>query len=358
MATPESRPPISPMQWATAREVLPHEALDFTPWLAENLHLLADVLGLDGLEIVATEWRVETFALDILARGTDADGDVEVVIENQYGHTDHKHLGQLLTYAAHAAAGGRRVLAVWLTEDVRPAHQAAVEFINRVAAEGSTFGMVLLRVRFAPARVGWHVHFEVDSEPNAFLSQPTPQTSRPRSATQGSFIEAVATVLDPLLENAGLRRRGAVNTRNGAVIYKFPPKLAVASLATARVVCSSTTTNVALFFERYPDAERNWATAEVLRRAYEGLVERYGIQVDDWHGSGATVKRDRILTQLPTGYTDGDAATVATQAAEFVNGFTQMMTEHPISDIERAVEQLASQAAAYAWGERGHEDNS
>lgn len=81
MSTPEQRPPISPIQWASARDVLPHEALDFTPWLADDLHLLAEVLGLDGLELVATEWRVETFAPDILAQGTDADGDVQVVIE-------------------------------------------------------------------------------------------------------------------------------------------------------------------------------------------------------------------------------------------------------------------------------------
>ena len=168
-------PTITALTWSSARDVLPHEPLDFTPWLADNLDLLHDVLGLDQLVLQSTEWKVETFALDILAQGSDADGDVTVVIENQYGATDHTHLGQILTYSAHAAAVGHRVLAVWITEEVRPAHLAAVEFINRIAAgDASTFGIVLLRVRFAPAPVGWHVHFEVASEPNAFLAQPVP----------------------------------------------------------------------------------------------------------------------------------------------------------------------------------------
>src|SRR3990170_4020883 len=101
---PLTPPVITPLTWASAKEVLAHEAHDFTPWLAANLDLLADKLGLDELELVATEWKVETFALDILAKGRDADGDVSVVIENQYGPTDHRHLGQILTYAAHAAA--------------------------------------------------------------------------------------------------------------------------------------------------------------------------------------------------------------------------------------------------------------
>lgn len=67
--------------------MLPHEAHDFTPGLAENLDLLADRLALDRLQPVARELQVDTFSLDILARGSDADGEVTVVIENQYGES-------------------------------------------------------------------------------------------------------------------------------------------------------------------------------------------------------------------------------------------------------------------------------
>jgi hypothetical protein len=340
------------MRWVGAKEVLPHEAHDFTPWLADNLDLLADVLGLDQLELVATEWKVETFALDVLARGSDADGEVNVVIENQYGFTDHRHLGQILTYAAHAAAGGHRVLALWLTEEVRPAHLAAVEFINRVASEGSTFGMLLLRVRFAPAPAGFHVYFEVESEPNAFLSQPTPGpgAKTPGDAARAAFIEAVVAELDPLLEPTGLRRRGAIQTRFGAATYRFPAKLEVARVATARVICSAETTNVALFLERYPDSRMNWAAAELLRRSYAPLLDQYGLHVDTWHGSGPKVKRDRVITRLPIGYASGDqaetATDVATQAGNIISRWTDMFTNQPIAGIDEEITSLAETAGA------------
>lgn len=49
------------------RSVWPHEALDFTPWLAkeENIELLADTLGID-ISVDETEADVGDFHLDIL----------------------------------------------------------------------------------------------------------------------------------------------------------------------------------------------------------------------------------------------------------------------------------------------------
>ena len=73
------------------RELLKHEASDFTPWLAEdnNLQALAEALGLSELELVAFEHLVGDFKLNILC----TDGDQQVVIEKQLEQTDHKHLG-------------------------------------------------------------------------------------------------------------------------------------------------------------------------------------------------------------------------------------------------------------------------
>ena len=39
------------------REIWPHEALNFTPWVAENVDLLAEAVG---LEITVDETGVET----------------------------------------------------------------------------------------------------------------------------------------------------------------------------------------------------------------------------------------------------------------------------------------------------------
>lgn len=347
MSTHSTLPVISPMRWVPARDVLGHEAHDFTPWLAANIDLLAETLGLDTLELEATEWKVESFALDVLARGSDADGEVTVVIENQYGATDHRHLGQLLTYAAHAAARGGRVLAVWLIEEVRPAHLAAVEFLNRVAAEGAVFGIVLLRVRFAPAPEGWHVHFEVESAPNAFLTQPSPGTSRGGSragVTKAEFIDAVASHLDPVLQTAGMHRRSEGLRRHGAAAYQPPAGTALAKLATARVVCAAQTTNVGLYLQRYTDPVDNWAAAEVLRRHYEPLIDEYRLRVDAWHTSGLEKKRDRVLTRLAGGYANSSPAEIATQAGDVLTAWARMLTDHPIGDFEQQVTELAADA--------------
>ena len=56
------------------RKVWPHEALDFTPWLAEeeNLMLLSDAVGLE-ITVEETESSVGDFNVDIYATETGTD---------------------------------------------------------------------------------------------------------------------------------------------------------------------------------------------------------------------------------------------------------------------------------------------
>ena len=64
------------------RKIWPHEALDFTPWIAqdENITLLADAVGLD-ITVDETESSVEDFNVDIFA--TETGTDRKIIIENQ-----------------------------------------------------------------------------------------------------------------------------------------------------------------------------------------------------------------------------------------------------------------------------------
>ena len=86
------------------------EEQDFTPWLAkdENIGRLSDAIGLE-LQVEGIEVPVGPYSADVLAK--DASGNY-VVIENQYGKTDHSHLGQILTYAATLGA----TAVVWIAE--------------------------------------------------------------------------------------------------------------------------------------------------------------------------------------------------------------------------------------------------
>jgi hypothetical protein len=108
--------------------------MNFTIWLAQqsNLDLLAEKIGVP-LQFEAVEKAVGPFAADILAK--EADTDRWVIIENQLTPTDHGHLGQLLTYAAGLEA---RTI-IWIAEDFREEHRAAIDFLNRATTEEFAF---------------------------------------------------------------------------------------------------------------------------------------------------------------------------------------------------------------------------
>lgn len=81
------------------RTVWPHEANDFTPWLAQddNINLLSDTIGID-ITVDETESSVGDFNVDIFANETGTDR--KIIIENQLEDTNHDHLGKLITYAS------------------------------------------------------------------------------------------------------------------------------------------------------------------------------------------------------------------------------------------------------------------
>ena len=120
------------------RTAWPREADDFTPWLAkeDNLKLLGSTIGLDGLELEAQEKNVGPFRADILCKETA--NDSWVLIENQLGRTDHKHLGQLLTYAA----GLKATTIVWIAKHFTEEYRAAMDWLNDITGpEFNFFGL-------------------------------------------------------------------------------------------------------------------------------------------------------------------------------------------------------------------------
>ncbi|WP_197410949.1 DUF4268 domain-containing protein [Novosphingobium sp. FSW06-99] len=142
------------------REIWTGEATDFTPWLAheENLTVLGEALGLE-LELEAQEKAVGPFSADILCK--DIASGTWVLVENQLERTDHKHLGQLLTYAS----GLEAATIVWIAKRFADEHRATLDWLNRITDETFRFfglEVELWRIGESPAAP----KFNIISKPN------------------------------------------------------------------------------------------------------------------------------------------------------------------------------------------------
>ena len=142
------------------RDVWTTEDGDFTPWLAqeENLVILGETLGID-LELEAQEKDVGRFRADILCK--DKANNSWVLVENQLELTNHKHLGQLLTYAS----GLEAVTIVWIANQFTDEHRSTLDWLNRITDEKFRFFALeveLWRIGDSPAAP----KFNVVSKPN------------------------------------------------------------------------------------------------------------------------------------------------------------------------------------------------
>jgi hypothetical protein len=167
MGAPEGQPPVGAepeppvfgrLEAVQLRKYWRDEARDFTPWLAreENLTLLGEAIGMN-LERVAVEQYIGPFRADIIAR----EEDVEVIIENQLDATDHKHLGQLMVYAANRGSG----VIVWITRQVTDEYRKVIDWLND-KTDVSFFALEVELWRIGNSPVA--PKFNVVCEPNEF----------------------------------------------------------------------------------------------------------------------------------------------------------------------------------------------
>ncbi len=122
----------------SVREVWSNEAKNFTPWLSENLDRLTEALGIE-LKMEKREMQVGSHRADIVARIPDH--GARVLIENQLGQTDLKHLGQILAYLA----GLEAQIVIWIAPDFRDDHLSAVRWLNQHTAD--PFAFIAVKVR-------------------------------------------------------------------------------------------------------------------------------------------------------------------------------------------------------------------
>ena len=176
--------------WAT-------EDQDFTPWLArpENLAVLAETLGLE-LETEAQEEWVGPFRADIVCK--EIRSDAWVLIENQLEETDHKHLGQLLTYAAGLDA----VTTIWIARSFRDEHRAALDRLNEITEERFRFFGLEIELW----RIGESLSapkFNIVSKPNDCSRSVTRAAAGSRLSKEGIIRRQYWTAFQEVLKDKG-----------------------------------------------------------------------------------------------------------------------------------------------------------
>lgn len=106
----------------------------------------------------------KAFAADLLAEGTDGDS---VVIENQFGKSDHDHLGKILTYLVNLNAK----TAIWICENPQPEHMEAIDWLNKSSAADISFYLVRLEAFQVGESHDIGPHFSIVSEPSSQIKE-------------------------------------------------------------------------------------------------------------------------------------------------------------------------------------------
>lgn len=174
------------------RTVWPSESSNFTPWVAENMEELGELLGLD-LELRHREASVGDFRVDILAH--DLGRDRIVIIENQLEPTDHGHLGQLVTYAAGLEAG----VVIWISRDFRDEHRRALDWLNEnLGSAVEFFGIAVEILKIDDSSPA--VNFRLVASPNAWGRDAKTSKGGELSARQLAYREFFQSLMDELRE--------------------------------------------------------------------------------------------------------------------------------------------------------------
>lgn len=201
------KPDLGILEELDPRDVWKNEEKDFTPWIANNCQQLSHVIGIP-FSVDQTEKKVGGYELDIF--GHVEQSDAPVIIENQLGVTDHKHLGQLITYAA----GLEAAVVIWIAAKVTDEHRAAIEWLNRNTGDSISFYLVrpeILKIdNSKPA-----IRFNLEAGPSEFkrvLQDVVDREDAPRHEFRRKFW---GDLLDYLVKKGHSWAEGRRTTKEG-----------------------------------------------------------------------------------------------------------------------------------------------
>lgn len=168
-----------------------HEEHHFTPWLLQNINRIGEVLGIDiAVEDKQREVGVGRYWADIHA--TEVGTNRKIVIENQITPSDHKHLGQTLTYAA----GLESTIVIWVCTEFRDEHRQTLDWLNNMAGDRvGFFGVEFEFIRIDGSRPA--VRFKPVVRPSAWEVS---ESETEESTRNSRYIPFYQALMDELRE--------------------------------------------------------------------------------------------------------------------------------------------------------------
>jgi hypothetical protein len=328
VVSPRTTVALSRLETMDPRDVWSDEARDFTPWLMENAQYLGEVLGID-VEFEAREHPVGAFSLDIFGR--DITNECVLIVENQLADTDHKHLGQLLTYAA----GTDAATIVWVAPHFRDEHRQALEFLNnKVGDEARFFGVEVSVVRIGdspPAPM-----FNLIAKPSEWRSQvAAAQTNSELSEKRELYRSFWTKYLDAIhARHPSATNVRSASTRNWTHINYLRKgiNISLAFLSKSQVICE-------VYIDLF-DAEKNSAVLNALQEHRDEVEKAVGetLQWDDVPLKRAC--RIRAITNGDVSDEDGHQALI------------DWMMDHQLK-IKAVIKPLVEQLSDDYWTSRG-----
>ncbi len=260
-------PELGVLKRVDLRTVWPKEAYDFTPWLAQHLSSLTEVLGME-LELQGQEMPVGSFSSDIIAR--DLGRDRTVIIENQLEPTDHDHLGKLLTYAA----GYDATTVVWIAKEIREEHRQALDWLNqRTDRDTEFYALVVELLQIDDSRPAYN--FRVVVSPNEWRKEKVASAPGTAVSERGEAYRAFfQALIDELREKHQFTRARAGQPQNW---YTFSSGILGVSYGLSFAMRGKVRAEVYLDL---PNAEENKKLFDALTQSKEQLESAFGEQLE------------------------------------------------------------------------------
>ncbi len=314
---------IGKLEKVAINSVWPHEAKCFTPWLADNLGLLGEELGME-LDLEGTEVPVGNFSLDILAR--DARSEAVVAIENQIAGTDHTHLGQLLTYSAGLNAG----IVIWIATQFRDEHRAALDWLN----EGTRDSLNFFGVEVQAVRIGDSLPaplFRLAAAPNTW-SKDLKESEAEVTPAQKKYIRFWRPILEELRRTHGWN----IGTQNKFAHFEVGGGLGSAKFGRTMRFTREGEARVELVIKS-PDQDWNKTAFDLLEESSTQLEEEFGSmkweRLDDSKMSRVVMSRPGSIDN-----TEEELDAIGTWMIEHVTRFPGTFKPHLEAVLERMQE--------------------